>query len=405
MSVESKSPLRILRVLSTLNPSYGGPAESARTMTAAFRALGHHVELACLDDPRADFLTDLPCPVAALGPGHLGKYGYSTRFSQWLLSNLHRFDLVMISGIYQYHSLATYRACRRVGTPYVVLPHGALDPWFRRRYPIKQMKKWLYWPWADYRVLRDAARVCFTTVEESLLAPQSFWLYSARPAIIGYGTARPPVVISDDEEFFRRAYPRLANRRFLLFLSRIDRKKGCDLLIEGFARAARLDPELMLMMAGPDTSGWQADLERLAEELNISDRIVWAGPLGGKQKWTAYHRADAFILTSHSENFGIVVVEALASGLPTLITDKVNIWKDVVESGAGLAAPDTLNGAELLITRWIQMPTEERNLMRKAARETFLLKFDIQTIAQGIIDQFRLILSERRHSSDHVINQ
>jgi glycosyltransferase involved in cell wall biosynthesis len=383
-------------VLSTLDPAYGGPAENARTMSAALIAMGHFCELATLDSPSAPYLKGIGCPVAALGPGHLGKYGFSPAFKNWLRRNVRRFDVIMISGIYQYHSIATRHECLRADIPYIVLPHGALDPWFRHRYPLKHAKKWLYWPWADYRVLRDAARVCFTTVEESMLAPKSFWLYRARSAVIGYGTAAPPAPEVSDEENFLSAYPQLREHRFLLFLSRIDRKKGCQLLIEAFARTAHLDPTLLLVMAGPDTSGWQHELERQAKDLGISSRIVWVGSLHGRQKWAAYRRAEAFVLTSHSENFGIVVVEALACGTPVLISERVNIWHEVVQGGGGLAAPDTVDGATDLLTRWNAITTAERRYMARSAKLTFDTKFDISAVSASIVAEMRRVVSEHR---------
>ena len=136
-----------------------------RTLSRAFRRAGHRVSITTLDDPAAPWLADLDCPVTALGPGRLGKYHYEPRLKRWLAEHAAEFDVVVVNGVYQYHSFAAWRVLPRLGIPYVVFTHGALDPWFKRRYPLKHLKKWLYWPWADYRVLRGAARVLFTTDE------------------------------------------------------------------------------------------------------------------------------------------------------------------------------------------------------------------------------------------------
>jgi glycosyltransferase involved in cell wall biosynthesis len=395
MPPDANKPLRILNVLPSLNPADGGPPESVRTLTQAYTAQGHLCEVATLDDPRADWLTGLPCPVIALGPGILGKYGLSGAFRRWMRDNVRRFDIVVINGIYQYHSVATRAACLKAGIPYVAFTHGALDPWFRRRYPLKQIKKWLYWPWADYRVLRDADRILFTTDEERDLAPQSFWLYRVRPAVVGYGTAYPPPPDPEDDAELQSAFPALNGRRFLLFLSRIDRKKGCELLIEAFAKTSTQDPELLLVMAGPDTSGWKNELESLARKLQISNRIVWVGSLRGKQKWAAFRRAEAFVLTSHAENFGIVVVEALACGTPVLISERVNIWRDVVRGGGGFAATDTVEGSVDLLTKWNSLPIEAKTKMREAAKVTFRESFDISAIATRILAECRSVIEEK----------
>ena len=115
------------------------------------------------------------------------------RFLLPLLMNLDRaqFDAVIVHGLWQYSSFGVWRALAGTDTPYFVFPHGMLDPWFKRTYPAKHFKKLLYWPWAEYRVLRDAAAVLFTSEEERRLARESFALYRAREVVVNYGTAAP----------------------------------------------------------------------------------------------------------------------------------------------------------------------------------------------------------------------
>ncbi|HMG05900.1 MAG TPA: hypothetical protein VK581_10585, partial [Chthoniobacterales bacterium] len=116
-------------------------------------------------------------------------------------------------------------------------PHGMLDPWFKRTYPRKHMKKLLYWPWAEYRVLRDAAAVLFTSEEERRLARESFSLYHCKEIVVNYGTAAPEVDLESAREDFLEAFPKLRGQRFFLFLGRLHEKKGCDLLISIRRRA------------------------------------------------------------------------------------------------------------------------------------------------------------------------
>lgn len=377
--------MNILLVLASLNPADGGPPESMRTLSRAFARAGHRVQIVTLDDPTDPWLKDLECVVTALGPGRFGKYRYAPAFKTWLREHASAFDIVVINGVYQYHSFATWRVLRALRRPYVAFTHGALDPWFRRRYPLKHLKKWLYWPWADYRVLRDAARVLFTTDDERVLARQSFWLYRARESVVGYGTAAPPAPTASQVEGFFARFPALRDKRLILFLSRLHPKKGCQLLIEAFARCAHLDDDARLVMAGPDSVGWRKDLERLAGRLGVADRIVWTGMLSGDDKWGAYRAADAFALTSHSENFGIVVVEALACGTPVLISERVNIWREVAGAGAGLVAPDTVAGSTNMLRRWLTLPRDEAGRMRASARDLFLSAFEVDAVAAVIL--------------------
>jgi glycosyltransferase involved in cell wall biosynthesis len=220
--------------------------------------------------------------------------------------------------------------------------------------------------------------VLLTTEDERLLARQSFWLYRANEAVVSLGTADPPPEKDGKQHAaFNAAFPKLNGKRFLLFLSRLDEKKGCRLLIEAFARVAEQDPDLLLVMAGPDSSGLKSNLEQFAASLDISDRIVWTGMITGTVKWGAFRAADAFVLTSHSENFGIVVAEALACGTPVLISKRVNIWREVIAANAGLAAEDRLENSASMLAEWINHGERSRAAMSEQARELFLKNFEI----------------------------
>jgi glycosyltransferase involved in cell wall biosynthesis len=347
--------------------------------------LGHSIEVVTFDDPEQPFVKEFPFPVHALGPTR-GFYGYNRRLVPWLKSHAKEFDAVIVNGLWQYHSFGTWRALRGTGLPYFVFTHGMLDPWFKRAYPIKHLKKWLYWPWADYRVVRDARAVFFTSEEERLLARKSFWLYRANEYVIAYGTTPPPVNDGRMREQFLAAHPALRDRRVVLFLSRIHEKKGCDLLLRAFAEVAAMDAKLELVIAGPDQTGWVERLKKLAEQLGIAQRVTWPGMLRGDMKWGAFYSAETFILPSHQENFGIAVAEALGCGLPVLISDKVNIWREVQAHGAGLVAPDTQSGTARLLKEWLQLMPAQRRSMGDNALQLFNQRFTVEAMATGLLE-------------------
>ena len=363
----------------------GGPIEGILQLHRALSHLGHQSEIVTTDAPDAPWLGGFPMPIFALGGAKLG-YCYSPPLLPWLLRNASRYDCLIVNGMWQYHGVAARQAARSLRKPYFVYTHGMLDPWFKRTFPLKHFKKLLYWPWGDYRILRDAAAVCFTCEQEKLLARQSFPLYKANEVVISYGTSAPQGDPDMQREAFLSRWPSLRDRRLLLFLSRIHVKKGCDLLIDAFADAAASDPSLHLVMAGPDQAGLQAPLQAQARRLGIEGRITWTGMLSGDLKWGAFRAADAFVLPSHQENFGIAVVEALACGLPVLISDQVNIWREIQADGAGLVAPDTQDGARDLLRRWLALPEHERHAMRRRAVRCFAERFEITQAAQSLID-------------------
>lgn len=376
--------MKLLHLLPTLDPRGGGPMEAARQMAEEATARGHPSELLTLDDPASGFLQGLRVPVHAIGPSRTG-YHYNPALVPWLRDRAAAYDAVVVHGLWAYHSLGAWRALHRMTTPYVVYPHGMLDPWFKRSYPLKHLKKSLYWPWADYRLLRDAQAVLFTCEQERRLARESFRLYRAREVVTAFGTRTPPQDAARLREHFLALHPGLRGKRLLLFLSRLHEKKGCDLLIEAWARVAGRDPSLHLVMAGPDAHGLGAALQARAAQLGVAERIAWPGMLQGDAKWGAFHAAEAFVLPSHQENFGIVVAEALGCGLPVLISDQVNIWREVQQTGGGLVAPDTVEGCTSLLETWLALPPDERQDMRVRARRAFDEHFTVEAMTQSLL--------------------
>jgi len=357
--------------------------EGVRQIARAAQAWGQKTTVATLDTPGAPFLEGNSFVAVPLGPGRL-KYGYSSRLLPWLRAHVNEFDVVIVNGIWQYSSFAVWRALHGAKTPYFVFPHGMLDPYFKRTFPLKHLKKWLYWPWAEYRVLRDARAVLFTCEEERLLARQSFGLYDANELVTGYGTAPPPFDAESARAAFFSSFPALRGKRLILFLSRIHPKKGCDLLIDAFATIAGIDPCWHLVIAGPGDEALMRRLQAQAIARGLDRRVSWTGMLRGEHKWGAIYAAEVFALTSHQENFGIAAAEALACGTPVLISDKVNIWREITSDGAGFAAPDTAQGARQLLQSWNALDEHARRRMGHAAKKCFDRRFDIRTVARAL---------------------
>ena len=378
--------MNILQVISSADPAHGGVLEATRQTSLVLAQMGHHVEVASADGPGSPWLPDIGLTVHALGPPRTG-YCYAAGMLPWLRANAARFDAVIVNGLWQHHGFAVRRALRGTPTPYFVYTHGMLDPWFKRTYPLKHLKKSLYWRWGEYRVLRDARAVLFTCEEEKLLARQSFALYRANEVVVSLGTAGPTGDAAAQEAAFLSRHPELRGKRLLLFLGRIHAKKGCDLLVEAFTKVAAAAPDLRLVMAGPDPSGLGVELARRADEAGAAGKIVWPGMLTGDVKWGAFRAAEAFVLPSHQENFGIAVAEALACGLPALISDKVNIWREVTGDGAGLVGEDTGEGTTRLLRDWLALAPEAQAEMRRSALRCFSERFEIRHSAENLVRQ------------------
>lgn len=377
--------MKILRVIATIDPDTGGPLEGLKRASSIMAELGVEVEVLSMDTPTLfdEEAGKLPWPVHRQGADKRSYYGFSKRFRAWIAQHAADYDAVIIHGMWQYHGLATSQACRRAGVPYFIYPHGMLDPWFNEAYPLKKLKKQLYWWLAEHAVLRHAKAVLFTSEEECRLARRSFAPYRVHEHILGYGTTAPDIDATEAADRLRSSGTEWALRPYFLFLGRVQEKKGLDLLIEAYSGLRSEDPNIPdLVIAGPEQ---QPDYARDLKTRFPQEGIHWIGAISGELKWQALAAAEALTLVSHQENFGLVVAEALSLGTPVLISDKVNIWREIVNDGAGMAESDDLAGARKLLGDWLALSPEAKEAMRGCAKETFTRHFDLHNATQRLI--------------------
>ena len=225
--------------------------------------------------------------------------------------------------------------------------------------------------------------VIFTSEEERLQARASFWLYRARERVSPLGVEKPVHPVNG--ELFLSKFPAARDTRVLLFLGRLHPKKGCELLIEACGQMSPGAMNLSLVLAGPDQVGWAEKLRARAEELKLAIPVIFTGMLEGDLKKSAFAAADVFLLPSHQENFGLAVVEALAAGVPVLISNRVNIWREVEADRAGMVDDDDVEGTARLLQRWISTSATERDAMRANARRCFEQRFEVRRAVASLV--------------------
>jgi glycosyltransferase involved in cell wall biosynthesis len=400
--------VRVLEIIASVDPRYGGAIEGLLRQAEARRAFGVETHIVCLDVPGDPWVTECPVQTFAIGTGEIGRpttplnwlwthYCYAPAFVPWLKQNIGDYDIAVVNGLWNYAMLGARRTLPRSGTPYVVFAHGMLDPWARGG--LKHAIKQALWMVCEGPLLRHADAVLFTTEDEMIRARGTFWPYRVNEHVVGYGTADIAGDGAQQISAFRKSLPALGDRPFLLFLGRIHPKKGCDLLLTAFSRIASQHPTLDLVIAGPDQAGWRPELEAQARAAGIADRIHWPGAVYGDVKWGALRACEAFVLPSHQENFGVAVAEALAAGRPVLITDKVNIWREIKSDAAGLVASDDEAGVNDMLARFVTLAPSDRDAMGQAARNCFLNRFEISIPARRL----GRLLSEIATADDRTI--
>jgi glycosyltransferase involved in cell wall biosynthesis len=373
--------IAILHLIRSLDPARGGPVEYLKQLTQVLPALGVHTAILTLDRTEPAWTRNLPAAVIECAPSR-GVYGFNAGLERKLCEIARSFTAMVVHGLWQFHGVCAARASKKTGTPFFLVPHGMLDPWFKKSAPLKHFKKQLYWILAERLVLEGARCVLFTSRKEFELARTTFWpKANYRHRIVPLGVPKAPANVAQLREDFFERFAHLRGRPFLLYLGRLHPKKGCDLLIRALDN---LGFPIDLLMAGPSSDGfYQKKLQNAAK----SPFITFAGMLEGELKAGALASAAALILPSHQENFGLVVAEALSFGTPALISKRVNIAEDIESAGAGFVESDTLEGTQRLIERWLQFGNPS---MRQAALECYQSHFDIETSA----GEFLKVLTE-----------
>jgi glycosyltransferase involved in cell wall biosynthesis len=309
--------MRIIQTVASISEEATGPAYSVVRLCEYLIAEGEDTTLAVLD------WTPMPSPprfvkIFSLGAGPR-RLGRSPGMRRWFaeVGRSHSVDLIHNHGLWMMPNVYSGSAARRFNIPLVVSPRGALSDWaFYHGSSIKH----LFWPLIQRPAL--AAVACFHATSES-----------EYEAVRRRGFHEPVAVIPNGIDIPALVRKRSGACRTLLFLGRLHPSKGLDLLLPAWRAVQDRFPEWRLVIAGPDHGGHLGEMQQLAAELRLN-RIEFVGAMLGKDKWRAYQAADLFVLPSYSENFGMTVAEALASGVPAIVS-KGAPWKGLTEKKAG----------------------------------------------------------------------
>ena len=334
--------MRILHVIANLAPRYGGPSKACREMARAVAQLGHEVSVYTTNqDGPGELEVPLGQPVWQEGveiryfPIQAPRFwGTSLPLALALRRQIPAVDLVHIHSLYLFHNLVAGHYCRQHDIPYLIRPHGTLDPFiYRRHRGRKRIMEGLF----EHRNIRRAAALHFTTAQEQALAAP--YTFGAPGLVVPLGIGPEEFAALPEPGGFRRRHSEIGDKRIILFFGRVNFKKGLDILARAFGAVARRRRDVHLVIAGPDNEGWGARVRAWLEAEGAAGRATFTGMLLGPDKSAVLRDASLFVLPSYSENFGLAVIEAMAAGLPVIISDQVNIWPEVESGGAGRVIP------------------------------------------------------------------
>jgi glycosyltransferase involved in cell wall biosynthesis len=320
---------------------------------------------------------------------------FSFELAKWLARNIGEFDVVHVHGLYRFATTYAAYQARRQGVPYVITPHGALDPYLYARSSSGKLGfKRLYERWFDLPNLHAADAIHYTAEEER-----------ERTAFLNLRA--PSFVVPNGLDWDRyRALPArgalrarwgLGEAPLALFLGRLHFKKGLDLLIPAFDALRQRVPGVQLVIAGPENDDYGQQVRGWVRERGLEDTVHFVGPLEGTDVLQAYVDADVFALPSYTENFGMTVAEAMACALPVVISDQVNIHAEVSGAGAGLVtacdAGEVTAALELLLR-----DAERRRAMGAAGRRLVQERFTWPAIVEQLTAEYQKVIDRHRRT-------
>jgi len=388
--------MKILQVIPSLDPGFGGPTYATLGMAMALAKAGQEVSIYTTDAGVKSWHSVRPFAASDLKGVELRYFPFQIlrhyKFSYPLASALSRgipaFNIVHVHSLFQFSTLAASFYCRKYKKPYMLRPLGQLDPYLLKRHAAL---KGIYMSLFENRNINTCSALHFTAEREKELAC-GFLPKTAKALVI-------PLGISGDEfgkpiayGLFRKKYPALEGKQIILFLGRISFKKGLDILIKAFADVSRKRKGVALVIAGPDDEGFGRKVKSWVKKEGLQDDVVFTGMLRGQERLAAMKDSDVFVLASYSENFGLAVIEALAMGLSVVISDKVNIYKEIEQANAGVIVrndPAQLSSAIMKLLEGEDLRRQLAANGRRLVRE----RFDWDIVAAQLIAAYKEILN------------
>jgi len=332
--------VRILHVIPYIHPSAGGPPVVVENFVRETGRLGHLSEiistpLFCNGDaaPLLRQWSEL-APISLL-PTVSNFAPWSTSASRKIHESVESADIIHVHTLWNPMNGMVRLACARHGRPYVLMPHGMLDPY---SLSVKRWRKALHLSVIERRNIFGARRLIFTTAEEARLA--SVNSCSQKGVVIPLGGDIPRWNVQELTSNFLDQFPMARGRRQLLFLGRLHFKKGLDRILTALPTIVRVLPDVLLTVVGDGTQEFEAAIRSTIAARGLESSVIMTGRLDGAAKWGAYGSAELFLLPSRQENFAITVAEAMQMGVPVVISNRVNTWPYVKAASAGIVVDE-----------------------------------------------------------------
>jgi glycosyltransferase involved in cell wall biosynthesis len=387
--------MKILFVIPALGSVYGGPSKCVLDLAEVLGRQGVDLDIVTttanganrLNIPTQIWIKEKFYRIQYFSYSNFIDYKFSWSLTRWLFQNISNYDLVHTHAIFSYPTLPAHLACQIYKIPYLMTPHGMLEPW---ALSYKSRKKNFYFNLFEKRSLQRAIAIQILASTEAINVKQ---LGLKSPLVlVPNGIYQNDFQELPNSEIFYQKFPEIRNKTLILFLGRIDPKKGLDLLAIAFKKIHIQFPDTHLILAGPDNINFSPTVKDYFSEVNCLDAVTFTGMLTGTLKYATLAAADIYVAPSYSEGFSVSVLEGMASGLPCVITTGCNFPEAIGEKAALVVDIDATQIGDAIL--WCLANPEESRQMGDRARKLIFEKYTWDNISKIMIETYTNILTK-----------
>jgi glycosyltransferase involved in cell wall biosynthesis len=394
--------MKILIFAPYIGSNYGGTSKAVKELVESVSGFGTKVDLITTNANQSDKLT-VPLNRWLESENYRIKYFscwnrndfiISLSLIQWLIHHIKDYDVVHTNTIFAPIVSFVHWLCQQHKVPYVMTPHGMLEPW---ALSYKAWKKKLYFNLVEKSSLQKAH---FIQVIANSEAGHVKALGLQNPVVIPNGVHKKEFISLPEPDIFYQQFPSTYNKTLILFLGRIDPKKGLDLLAPAFAKVRKRFPQTHLVVAGPDSTGYLLKVKTAFKQVGCLDAVTFTGMLTGSLKYAALAAASVYVAPSYSEGFSMSVLEGMASGLPCVITTGCNFPEAAMAKAALVVDIKTHAIADGLI-QCLSHPQMSK-AMGNRARNFIFQNYTWDCAAEKLTRVYKAIVNQTPLSTDLV---
>ena len=385
--------MKILFVIPAIGSVYGGPSKCVLDLAEALGRQGIDLDIitttangsTCLNIATETWIEEKFYRIQYFSYSNFIDYKFSWSLTRWLFQNIYNYKLVHIHTIFSYPTLPAYWACQLHQVPYIMTPHGMLEPW---ALAYKSWKKTPYFKLVEKPALQRASAIQMLASTEANNVQQ----LGLKPPliIIPNGIYQEDFQDLPNPEIFYQQFPETRHKTLILFLGRIDPKKGLDLLAIAFGKVHSQFPETHLVLAGPDNIGFSPTVKGYFSGVNCLEAVTFTGMLTGSLKYAALAAADIYVAPSYSEGFSVSVLEGMASRLPCIITTGCNFPEAGIEKAALVVDIDAKKITDAL--QWCLVNPKEAQQIGDRAHKLIFKEYTWDKIANKMKKVYHDIL-------------